>query len=49
MIEQGIEFGEVTGKIIARFEDGMSVEEIAEKTKVSVDEVKEILKGKGLI
>ena len=37
------------GKIIARFEDGMSIDVIAEKSKVSVEEVKSILKKEGLI
>ena len=42
---QGLE----DGKIIARFEDGMSIDAIAEKSKVSVEEVKTILKKEGLI
>ena len=42
---QGLE----DGKIIARFEDGMSVDAIAEKSKVSVEEVKSVLKKEGLI
>ncbi len=48
-IEQGIELGEVAGKVSARFEDGMPIEEIAEKTHISVDEVKKILKAKEMI
>ncbi len=48
-IQQGISIGELKGKVIARFEDGMPVEEIALKSHVSVDEVTEILKEKKLI
>ena len=46
-LEQGEEKGEKKGvekgKILARFEDGMSPEEIALKTNVSIDKVKEVL------
>lgn len=49
LIDKGIGLGEISGKVIARFEDGMSVEEIAEKTNISIDEVKKILKDKELI
>ena len=45
IIEQGIEIG----AIIARFEDGMSIEKIAEKTNVDIEQVKSILRDKGLI
>ena len=45
IFRQGLE----DGKIIARFEDGMSIDAIAEKAKVSVEEVKSILKKEGLI
>ena len=45
IFRQGLE----DGKIIARFEDGMSIDAIAEKSKVSVEEVKSILKKEGLI
>jgi hypothetical protein len=48
-IRQGISMGELKGKVIARFEDGMPIEEIAQKSHVSVDEVTEILKEKKLI
>jgi len=48
-IEQGFENGFESGKIIARFEDGMSIEEIAEKTKVSAETVKSILSKDGLL
>ncbi len=48
-IRQGISMCELKGKVIARFEDGMPVEEIAKKSHVSVDEVTEILKEKKLI
>ncbi len=44
-----ISMGELKGKVIARFEDGMPIEEIALKSHVSVDEVTEILKEKKLI
>ncbi|MBQ6415339.1 MAG: sigma-70 family RNA polymerase sigma factor [Butyrivibrio sp.] len=37
------------GKITARYEDGMPIEKIAEKTKVSVQVVKDVLKKAGLI
>ncbi len=47
-IRQGISMCELKGKVIARFEDGMPVEEIAKKSHVSVDEVTEILKEKKL-
>lgn len=47
-IEKGIEKGREEGKITARFEDGMSIENIAEKSKVSVEYVKEVLIGNGL-
>ena len=41
--------GKLEGKITARFEDGMSIEQIAEKTKVSVDLVISVLKEAELI
>ena len=41
--EKGLEKGLERGKILARFEDGMSPEEIAVKTNVSLDKVKEVL------
>ena len=47
--KQGISDGELKGKVIARFEDGMPIEEIALKSHISVDEVTEILKEKKLI
>ena len=37
------------GKITARYEDGMSIEQIAEKTNVSVQVVKNVLKEAGMI
>jgi hypothetical protein len=46
---QGLQEGIEDGKIIARFEDGMSIDMIAEKSKISVEEVKSILKKEGLI
>ena len=41
--EKGLVKGVERGKILARFEDGMSPEEIAVKTNVSIDKVKEVL------
>lgn len=49
IFRQGLQEGIEDGKIIARFEDGMSIDAIAEKSKVSVEEVKTILKKEGLI
>jgi predicted transposase YdaD len=48
-IEKGIEKGIEQGKITARYEDGMSIEKIAEKSKVSVEYVKEILIQNGML
>ncbi len=48
-LQQGREQGFESGKVIARFEDGMSIEEIAKKTKVSIETVKSILTKEGLI
>ncbi len=45
LIDEGLE----KGKVIARYEDGMSIEEIAERTKISIEEVKDILKENGLL
>ncbi len=39
----------IQGRIIARYEDGMSIEQIAEKSNTSVDEVKEILRQNGIV
>lgn len=47
--EEGIQQGLEIGKIIARFEDGMPIEKIAEKTNISVETVKSILTKEGLI
>ena len=44
-----IEQGELAGKITARYEDGMSIEQIAEKSNVDVEVVTNILKEKGLL
>jgi len=49
LLEKGIEKGIEKGKIIARYEDGMSVEDIAVKMKVKVDMVKYVLIEEGLI
>lgn len=48
-ITKGIEQGKLQGRIIARYEDGMSIEQIAEKSNTSVDEVKEILRQNGIV
>ncbi|SHH93668.1 conserved hypothetical protein (putative transposase or invertase) [Butyrivibrio fibrisolvens DSM 3071] len=42
-IEQGKEQGIETGRVIARFEDGMPIEEIAKKCGITVEAVKKIL------
>ena len=42
-IEQGKEQGIETGRVIARFEDGMPIEEIAKKCGITVETVKKIL------
>ena len=47
--KEGFERGKLSGKITARYEDGMSIEQIAEKSNVAVDIVKEILRENGLI
>lgn len=48
-ITKGIEQGKMQGMVIARYEDGMSIEQIAEKSNTSVDEVKEILRQNGIV
>ena len=48
-IEKGIRQGIEKGKITARYEDGLSVEDIAERTKVSVEIVKSVLIEEGLL
>ena len=48
-ITKGIEQGKMQGMAIARYEDGMSIEQIAEKSNTSVDEVKEILRQNGIM
>lgn len=48
-MEIGIEKGIEKGKITARFEDGMPVEKIAERTSVSIEVVKAVLRDAGLI
>ena len=48
-IEEGIAKGEVAGKVMARFEDGMPIDEIATKSGISSEEVQEILRDKGKI
>jgi DNA invertase Pin-like site-specific DNA recombinase len=41
--------GEIKGRVLARYEDGMPIAEIANKSGISEDEVKTILKDEGLI
>ncbi len=48
-IERGLAQGIDIGKITARFEDGMSVEEISKKMNTSVDVVVSVLKKAGLV
>ncbi|WP_051226693.1 hypothetical protein [Butyrivibrio sp. MC2013] len=48
-IEKGLIKGRKEGKIIARYEDGMSIEAIAKKYDISVDKIKEILQSENLI
>lgn len=48
-MDEGITKGITKGKITARFEDGMPIEQIAEKTDVSVDFVITVLKEANLI
>lgn len=43
------EDGECVGKIVARYEDGMEPEKIAERMQLTVEKVKEVLKEKGLL
>ncbi|MBR1671240.1 MAG: hypothetical protein IJ695_11145 [Butyrivibrio sp.] len=39
----GITKGRIEGRVLARYEDGMSIEDIAAKCKISVEKVKEII------
>ena len=48
-LKQGEEKGREEGKIIARFEDEMSLEAIAEKSNVSVEAVKSVLRDAGML
>ena len=48
-IKAAEDIAEKIGGVTARFKDGMPIEEIAEKSEISVDEVKKILKDKKLI
>ena len=45
----GREEGKISGRVIARHEDGMPIAEIAKKSGISEDEVKIILEDEGLI
>ncbi len=47
--EEGRKEGKEEGRILARFEDGMPVELIATKSNVTVEYVKTVLKGNGII
>ena len=42
-IKEGIKEGIVNGKILARYEDGMTPEEIAEKMGLPVEQVEKVL------
>ena len=48
-IEKGKQLGELAGKISARYEDGMTIEEIAKKSNVAVAVVENILREKELL
>ncbi len=47
--EEGRKEGKIEGKILARYEDGMAVEDIAVKTRQTVDFVNGTLKANGLL
>lgn len=47
--QDGKQEGEIKGKIIARYEDGMELEKIAARMELTVEEVKAVLKEKGLL
>ena len=46
---KGMEKGMKTGKILARYEDGMSPEEIARKMGLTVEQVEKILEENGML
>ena len=46
---EGIEKGMKTGKVLARYEDGMSPEEIARKMGLTVEQVEKILEENGML
>ena len=46
---KGMEKGMKTGKILARYEDGMSPEEIARKMGLAVEQVEKILEENGML
>ena len=48
-LKVGREEGKISGRVIARHEDGMPIAEIAKKSGISEDEVKIILEDEGLI
>ncbi len=46
---KGMEKGMKTGKILARYEDGMSPEEIAREMGLTVEQVEKILEENGML
>ena len=46
---KGMEKGMKTGKILARYKDGMSPEEIARKMGLTVEQVEKILEENGML
>ena len=49
LYDKGVADGIDIGKITARFEDGMPVDKIAEKTSVSIEVVKSVLRDAGML
>ena len=48
-IKEGMEKGVEKGKITARYEDGMPIDTIAQRTNVSIEVVKSVLKDAGML
>ena len=48
-VEKAVEKTERDTRIITRFEDGMPIELIAEKSKVSIDVVNKVLEENGML
>ena len=48
-MERGIEKGMKTGKVLARYEDGISPGEIARKMGLTVEQVEKILEENGML